>query len=283
MEPLSVFCIALDKVLIVAGPTASGKSSLALKLAHERNGVVLNGDSLQVYNGLEILTAQPSSDCGGIPHRLYGFLDLSSSCSVGMWLSLIIPEIQKVHTEGKLPIVVGGSGLYLKALMEGLPDLPPSFPEVRKKLVSQSQQELYQQLEKVDTELASRIKANDNQRTIRGLEVYYGSGKKLSEWQALPPTPHPFIFEKILLMPPKEDLEAHMKERLDEMLERGVLDEVKAALVQNPSVNAMKAIGLREFGAYLSGECSLEEAKELTLIHTRQYAKRQRTWFRHQF
>jgi len=320
---LLVSCTALaPKVVIVAGPTASGKSSLALQIARERNGIILNGDSLQVYRGIEILTAQPVSerhyvdgqpqpslrakrsnpfflflrwiaasgsrpprndDCGGIPHRLYGILDLNETCSAGKWLSLIIPEIEKAHNEGKLPIVVGGTGLYLKALMEGLYSMPPSHPDIRLKLQMRSQEDLYTELQKVDPKFASSIEPKDSQRTMRGLELFHSTGKAMSEWQSQKPPPSTFDFEKILLMPPKEELDGRIAARIDQMLEQGVLEEVKTALAQSPSPTAMKAIGLREFGAYLAGECSLEIAKELTLIHTRQYAKRQRTWFRHQF
>lgn len=242
--------------------------------------MILNGDSLQVYRGLEILTAQPHVD--GI-HRLYGFFDLTETCSVGKWLSLVLPEIQRVLDEGKLPIIVGGTGLYLKALMEGLPSLPSAHMDIRQQLEGQDQEDLYTQLQKVDPEFAAHVSRNDRQRILRGLEVFYSSGKPLSTWQTQKPMQTQFEFEKILLMPPKEELEARISVRIDQMLEQGVLDEVTAALAVGPSPTSIKAIGLREFGAYLAGECTLEKAKELTLIHTRQYAKRQRTWFRHQF
>ena len=272
----------MAKVVIVAGPTASGKSALALKIARENGGIILNGDSLQVYRGLEILTAQPK-DYKTVPHHLYGILDLDETCSAGKWLSLVLPEIRKAHSEGKLPIVVGGTGLYLKALMEGLPSMPSSSPEIRKQLQERPQEELYRELQKIDPDFASNVSVNDLQRTLRGLEVFHSSGKPLSVWQSEKPTPPHFEFEKILLMPPTEELNDRIASRIDQMLEQGVLEEVKAALAKHPSVTAMKAIGLREFGAYIAGECTLEKAKKLTLFHTRQYAKRQRTWFRHQF
>ncbi len=280
MAPSLAYCIALGKVVVVAGPTASGKSAHALKLAKERDGVILNADSLQVYRGLEILTAQPQADA---IHRLYGFLDLTETCSAGKWLDLVLPEIRRVLDEGKLPIVVGGTGLYLKVLMEGMPTMPPSNLDIRQQLENQDQEDLYIQLLYKDPNLASHINPNDRQRTLRGLEVFYSSGKPLSAWQTETPMCTPFEFEKILLMPSPAELEVHIATRIDQMLEQGVLDEVRAALAAGPSPTAMKAIGLREFGAYLAGECTLEQAKELTLIHTRQYAKRQRTWFRHQF
>ncbi len=286
MGPSSAFCIALAKVYIVAGSTASGKSALAKRLAQEKNGVILNGDSLQVYRGLEILTDQPSSeDQKELPHRLYGFLDPQKTWSAGKWLSFVLPEIEKTLKEGRTPIIVGGTGLYLKALSEGISPLPPVHSRIRKNLQTQkrSQDSLYDELQTIDPQLAARINPHDRQRTLRGLEVFYGTGKTLSYWQSQKPTPHPYEFEKILLMPPKEELELRIKKRLEDMLEKGVLEEVSRILALSPSTTAMKAIGLREFGSYLRGECSLDKAKELVLIHTRQYAKRQRTWFRHQF
>jgi tRNA dimethylallyltransferase len=284
--PSSAFCIALAKVLIVAGPTASGKSAFAKRLAQGKNGVILNGDSLQVYHGLEILTDQPSpEDQKEFPHRLYGFLDPHQTWSAGKWISLLLPEVEAILKEGRTPIVVGGTGLYLKALSEGISPLPPVDPDVRKELQAQGQTQdsLYDELQTIDPELAARIDRHDRQRTLRGLEVFHGTGKPLSFWQSQKPIQPPYEFEKILLMPQKEELERRMRTRLENMLEKGVLKEVSHVLSSSPSTTALKAIGLREFGSYLDGRCSLDEAKELILIHTRQYAKRQRTWFRHQF
>jgi tRNA dimethylallyltransferase len=284
--PSSAFCIALAKVYIVAGPTASGKSALAKKLAQEKNGVILNGDSLQVYRGLEILTDQPSpEDQKEFPHRLYGFLDPGATWSAGKWISLLLPEIEAILKGGRTPIVVGGTGLYLKTLSMGMSPLPPVDPEVRKGLQAEerSQDSLYDELQTIDPELAGRIDPHDSQRTLRGLEVFHGTGKPLSFWQSQKPIRHPYEFEKILLMPPKEEVELRVIGRLEDMLAKGVLEEVSRVLALSPSVTAMKAIGLRELGSYLNGECSLDEAKKLILFHTRQYAKRQRTWFRHQF
>jgi len=272
--------------VVVAGPTASGKSAFAYRLAQEKDGVILNGDSVQVYRGLETLTAQPSfEEQKEIPHRLYGFLDPCETFSAGKWRVLILSEIGKIHKEGRLPIIVGGTGLYLKALLEGISHMPSVDPSVRKELQNsgRSQESLCTELQKVDPELAERINPNDQQRMLRGLEVFYGTGKPLSYWQSQKPARLPYEFEKILLMPSKEELQVRIESRLNEMFEKGVLEEVTKVLSLSPSPNALKAIGLRELGSFLEGHCSLEEAKELTLIHTRQYAKRQRTWFRHQF
>ncbi len=272
----------MAKVVVVGGPTASGKSAYASQLAQTHNGVILNGDSLQVYRGLEILTAQPSSEeQHTISHHLYGILDPSESCSAGRWLSLVLMEIQAAHERGRLPIVVGGTGFYLKALLTGFSPLPPIDPEIRKAL--QSRHPSYAELEAVDPDLARRLNPHDQQRIMRGLEVFYGTGKPLSFWQSQKPPPPAYEFEKVLFMPSKEELNARIEKRLEEMLAQGVLDEIVRLRASPLSVTASKAIGLSELGLFLEGECSLEAAKTLTLFHTRQYAKRQRTWFRHQF
>ncbi len=284
MGLLSEFCTALDKVIIVAGPTASGKSAFASQLAQENKGVILNGDSLQVYCGLEILTAQPSlEDQQRIPHRLYGFLQPHEVCSAGKWLSLVVSEIEKCHKEGRLPIIVGGSGLYLKGLTEGLSPIPSLDPSLRRDFESREQTSLYTELKSIDPALTQKIKPQDRQRTLRALEVYYGTGKPLSFWYTQKPTRLPYRFEKILLNPSKEELEVRIVRRLNKMFQKEILEEVEALLALFPSFTARKAIGLQEIGSFLKGECSWDEAKALTLLHTLQYAKRQRTWFRHQF
>lgn len=281
------FSTALAKVVVIGGPTASGKSTLAYQLAQEKKGTILNGDSLQVYAGLEILTDQPTAEAQGvIPHRLYGFLDPTQPYSAGIWIPHVLKEIEESLQMGRLPIVVGGTGLYLKTLLEGIAPIPSIDPCVRQYLETRddaTQEILYHELQARDSALSARIHPHDRQRTLRGLEVFYGTGKPLSEWQLQKPTPFPYDFETIFLMPSKEQTHGKIAERIEKMLTKGVLEEIKAILPLPPSPTAMKAIGLREFGAFIKGECSLEQAKELTFFHTCQYAKRQRTWFRHQF
>jgi len=286
VAPLLAFSTALVKVYVIGGPTASGKSTLATQIAQEKKGVILNGDSLQVYAGLEILTDQPSYQTQQvIPHRLYGFLDPTQLYSAALWLSQVVQEIESALQEGLTPIVVGGTGLYLKTLLTGISSIPSIDPQIRQDLqeCQRSQQALYLELQNTDRELATRIHPHDRQRTLRGLEVFYGTGKPLSYWQKQKPTPLPYEFEPIFLMPTVEDLRPRLMERIEKMVEHGVLEEVAAILLLPPSMTAMKAIGLQEFGAFIQGVSSLERAKELTFIHTCQYAKRQRTWFRHQF
>lgn len=279
--------VHLAKVYVIGGPTASGKSILATQLAQAKKGIILNGDSLQIYAGLEILTDQPSYQTQqAIPHRLYGFLDPTQLYSAALWLSQVLQEIESSLQEGLTPIVVGGTGLYLKTLLTGISPIPSIDPQIRQYLLtrdSATQEILYRELQARDSTLAERVHPHDRQRTLRGLEVFYGTGKPLSYWQLQKPTPFPYDFETILVTPSKEQTHGKIAERIEKMLAKGVLEEVAAALPLPPSPTAMKAIGLREFGAFIKGECSLEQAKELTLIHTCQYAKRQRTWFRHQF
>lgn len=278
--------IHTQSIAIIGGPTASGKSGYAYKLAQEKGGIILNADSLQVYSGLEILTDQPTKEeQRTIPHRLYGFLDPTQSYSVGQWLFHMCQEIDRSYQAGLLPIVVGGTGLYLKALMQGMSPIPPVDPRVRQELEKGEapQEDLYHQLQAVDAPLAARIHPHDRQRTLRGLEVFHGTGKPLSGWQAEKPIPLPYKIETTLFMPSREELQNKIAARIEKLLSRGVLEEIAAVLPLPLSSTAMKAIGLREFGSFIRGECSLEQAKELTFIHTCQYAKRQRTWFRHQF
>ena len=273
----------MGKVLLIGGPTASGKSALAFKKAKNTNGVIINGDSLQLYKGFEILTAQPTpEEQSEVPHQLYGFLDPSQIFSVGKWLPLVTQEIERALREEKLPIVVGGTGLYLKTLMDGMSPIPSIPPEVRKN-IKDNQPQNFEDLKKVDPSLAARISPQDRQRTIRGLEVFYGTGKPLSFWQTLPLSPPPYTFETVIFMPSKDELEKRMASRLKAMVDHGVIEEVAHLMTLPLCLNAKKAIGFREFEAYITGDFSLEEALELTLIHTRQYAKRQLTWFRHQF
>jgi len=283
VELLSEYCIALGKVFIISGPTASGKSDFALKRALEKNGVIINADSLQVYKSLEILTAQPAPQaCLEIPHRLYGFLDPSQHFSVGKWLSLAHQEIENALENNKLPFIVGGTGLYLKTLMEGLSPIPPISPDIRK-MIKDDQTQNYEELKKVDPVLASRISPQDCQRTQRALEVFHGTEKPLSFWQQQKPCPPPYNFHVHILIPPKDELEKRMTSRLESMVKCGLVEEIKDLLTRPLSTNAKKAIGFYEFAGYVNGTCTFEEAFKLTLLHTRQYAKRQMTWFRHQF
>jgi len=278
-------------VLIVAGPTASGKSALALALAVEFDGVVINADSMQVYRELRILSARPSpKDEALAPHRLYGVLSAATRCSAGRWRDMALAEIGAAHDAGRLPVVCGGTGLYLKALAEGLSPMPDIPTEVRDRLTVRLKAEgapaLHAELAARDPFIAERLEAKDGQRILRALEILDATGRSLADWQAGPtePPPRHLQFVTIHLMPPREALYAACDERLAAMLTDGALDEVRQlnAMGLDPSLPAMKAVGVRELSNFLAEICDLQTALAAGQQATRRYAKRQMTWFRHQ-
>ena len=278
-------------VLIVAGPTASGKSGLALAIAAEFDGVVINADSMQVYRELRILTARPTAeDEARAPHRLYGVLSASEACSAGRWRAMALAEIERAHATGRLPIVCGGTGLYLKAMTQGLSPMPEPPDEVREavraRLGVEGPQALHRELSARDPEMAKRLEPADGQRIARALEVLEATGRSLADWQAAPAEGPPagLRFATILLAPPREELYARCDRRLDAMAEEGALDEVRrlTALGLAPDLPAMKALGVTEFADYLAGNRAFDEALAAAQQATRNYAKRQMTWFRNQ-
>ncbi len=280
-----------NPVLIVAGPTASGKSAMALAVAEEFDGVVINADSMQVYAELRIITARPTlRDEARAPHRLYGVLPVTDVCSAARWREMAIAEINDAHRKGRLPVVCGGTGLYLRALMQGLSPIPDIPEEIRRDVRSQQQRQgaaaQYARLLACDPETASRLAPGDKQRIARALEVFLATGRPLSAWLALPPEGPPpgCRFEFLLLMPPRDVLYAACDDRLLEMVRAGALEEVEALRQEgvDPSLPAMRALGMPAFLQHQAGELGLEEAIDLAQLTTRRYAKRQMTWFRNQ-
>jgi len=278
-------------LLIVAGPTASGKSALALAVAEEFGGTIINSDSMQVYEELRIVTARPSDEEEArVPHRLYGVLPASERCSAGRWREMAVQEIEAVWTKGGLPIVVGGTGLYIKALVDGLsemPDVPPKVREEAQALHNELGPEAFHtRLAEVDPETAKRLPPADTQRLIRAFEVFLATGKPLTHWHAQAPVSEPLSAraQTFLLAPPREDLYARCGARFDQMLEAGALEEVEALLERDldPGLPAVKALGVPELAAYLAGDISLEAAADKAKQATRNFAKRQMTWFRNQ-
>ncbi|WP_455480346.1 tRNA (adenosine(37)-N6)-dimethylallyltransferase MiaA [Bartonella sp. B12(2025)] len=277
-------------ITLIAGPTASGKSALALQMAQERNALIINADSMQVYDVLSILTARPTkTDTIIVPHYLYGYVSPTLNYSVGQWLR----DVEKLLTTftSKSLIFVGGTGLYFRALLGGISKIPHIPDAVRQKWRLRFDKEgaeiLYRQLLQVDAVLAEKISPQDGQRIIRALEVYDATDKKLSWWQKqkTPSLIASNCLEKVLLIPPRQLLYERIHKRLDSMIERGALEEVIAMkkLMLSPLLPAMKAIGIPELIAYLDGYRSFENALETVKIQTRRYAKRQMTWFRNQF
>lgn len=278
----------LSKIHIVAGPTASGKSARAIELAHQQNGVILNADATQCYADLQILSARPDAEeLAQAEHRLYGIWSGDKVASVGDWLEAITPEIEQCWEENRLPIICGGTGFYLKALMEGLSPIPDIDPKFRDKLGSDDNSTLFEKLKAVDKTAAESIGEHNRQRLIRALEVYEGTNTPMSEWQAIPKQP-PFPnveFELEIITLPRDALYARCNQRFDVMLEAGALEEVQALLKKGYAADApiMKAVGVPELSAHLRGEMDLETASDLAKQNTRRYAKRQLTWLRNQF
>jgi tRNA dimethylallyltransferase len=275
-------------VLVVAGPTASGKSALALAIAEAFGGTVVNADSMQVYRELPVLTAQPMpADRARAPHVLYGVLSASERCTVGRWREMALVEIARARASGRLPIVTGGTGLYLKALMQGLASVPDVPPQVRAETVALHEQlgaeRFHAALAQLDPAMAARLAPRDTQRVRRAYEVIVATGRSLADYQAeTAATDGAFV--TVLLMPPRASLNAACDARCQTMIEAGAVEEVRVLLSQDlpPDLPAMKALGVRELARHLRGELDLEAAVALLQRSTRQYAKRQYTWFRHQ-
>jgi tRNA dimethylallyltransferase len=275
--------------IIIAGPTASGKSVLALALADHYRGTVINADALQCYRDLRILTARPGAvEEARAPHRLYGFLDAAERGSAASWRVLALAEIAASLMEDRLPILVGGTGLYLRALREGLAELPDIPPEIREKAVA-----LYArlggagfraELARLDPVSAARFPPGDKTRLTRAYEVARATGTPIGEWQAHSAKPAPYRFATILLASPRAALYAACDARFAAMIDSGALDEAAALLARNlsPDLPAMKAVGLPELFRHLRGEIPLDVAIAAAQQATRRYAKRQMTWFRHQ-
>jgi tRNA dimethylallyltransferase len=273
------------RALLIAGPTASGKSALALDLARARRGVIINADALQVYAPLRILSARPTPEEEALaPHRLYGHVAAEQPYSVAAWLSEARREMEEAWEQGLLPIVTGGTGLYFSALERGLAPVPGIPDEVRSRW-RRFTGELHTELARRDPAMAARLPASDRQRVTRALEVVDATGRSLLDWQregqegaAL----EGVEVERIFMAVPRSDLHARAEQRFERMLAAGALEEARAMMHLDPSLPAMKAIGLPELIAHLKGELSLEEAVEKAKAATRQFIKRQHTWWRGQ-
>ena len=277
--------------LIVAGPTASGKSALAAALAERLSGSVINADSMQIYRDLPILTAQPDVAARArVPHRLYGVLDAADRCSAGRWRGLALEEMARARAGGRLPLLCGGTGLYLKALTEGIAQLPPVAAELRlaaaERLAAIGPAGLHAELSARDPRTAAKLHPRDAQRLQRAWEVLEATGRGLSDWQAASNAtgPAPWRFVWLVLLPPRDDLVASCDARFRKMVEAGALDEVRRLLARglDPRLPAMKALGVAQLGDHLAGKITLDEAVAAAQQATRRYAKRQRTWLRTQ-
>ncbi|MDX8497555.1 tRNA (adenosine(37)-N6)-dimethylallyltransferase MiaA [Mesorhizobium sp. VK4C] len=281
----------VKNAILIAGPTASGKSALAVSLAERQGGVIVNTDSMQGYSVLDVLTARPSADeMARVPHFLYGHVPPSTAYSTGAWLRDVTRLISEGILSGRPVVFVGGTGLYFRALAEGIsemPDIPPSVRERwRYELKEQGAERLHRILMREDSAVAMQLRPTDSQRIVRALEVLDASGRSILDWQAARGQP---LIDRgsarfLVIEPDRGELVARIEARFDQMLDKGALDEVRQlmALDLAPDLPAMKAIGVRELQAALAGQMSFPEAIERAKVATRQYAKRQATWFRHQ-
>jgi tRNA dimethylallyltransferase len=280
----------LPPAIVIAGPTASGKSGLALALAEEFNGVVINADAMQVYRELRILTARPGAEAEArAPHRLYGVLPAADPCSAGRWRDMAAAACWAAWAEDRRPILVGGTGLYLRALVSGLSPVPPIPEEVRAAtralFASLGNDAFHQRLAERDPEMAARLDPGNSQRLMRAWEVVTATGRSLAAWQADPPIdPLPASLFTLLVMPPRQSLYAACEQRFAAMVKQGAVDEVSnlLSLALDPSLPVMKALGVAELARHLEGRLDLRAAVSHAQQATRQYAKRQTTWFRHQ-
>jgi tRNA dimethylallyltransferase len=280
-----------NKAVLIAGPTASGKSALALQLAQKTGGVVINTDSMQVYRDLRVLTARPTpKEESAVPHRLYGYVDASVNFSAGAWVADAARVLTGARAQNRLPIFAGGSGLYFKALTRGLSAVPPIPPEIRESVRARLDRDgveaLHAELARHDAVSAERLKPRDRTRIARALEVVEATGRSLTDWhrEGLPPILPPGEFTALFLSAEREALYARIDARFDAMLMAGALEEVAVLAARNldPLLPAMKAHGVPALIRHLRGELTLEEAATIGRADTRHYAKRQFTWFRHQ-
>ena len=277
---INIDTLSPDLPILIAGPTASGKSALALQIAEAQGGRIINADALQVYDGWRVLTARPSvEEETRAPHALYGHVPFTGDYSVGDWLRDLAPFLR----EGPRPIILGGTGLYFTALTEGLADIPTIPAEIRAQADALDITVMLADLDHEDPMIAARIDRQNPMRVQRAWEVLRATGRPLSEWQADTPAPTLPLSncQPLVLDCDRDWLNTRIKRRFDLMLTAGALDEARAALPQWDSAKgAKKAIGGPELIAHLSGELSLEDARDAAIIASRQYAKRQRTWFR---
>ncbi|MBB1177549.1 tRNA (adenosine(37)-N6)-dimethylallyltransferase MiaA [Pseudomonas sp. FW305-3-2-15-E-TSA4] len=290
MPPASLDLSKPPLVTLIAGPTASGKSALALKMARETGAVIINADSQQLYADLRILTARPSpEDEAQAEHRLYGVADAAEAWSVGKWSRAALAILAELRAENRPAILVGGTGLYFTALTRGLADIPPVASAVRDQVEAdflvQGEALFRTRLAEIDPAAAQAIEAGDRQRLVRAMSVHAATGRPLRAWRAeTRPLLEPGSWTGLVIEPDRKVLYADCDRRADLMVENGALDEVRRLVARDlsPALPAMKAVGVRELAAYVSGALDREAAVAALKQATRNYAKRQLTWFRNQ-
>lgn len=277
-------------ITLLAGPTASGKSALALDIARRTGAVIINADSQQLYADLRILSARPSEEDEMLAdHRLYGVADAADAWSVGRWTRAVTPLLEQLRAEGRPVVIVGGTGLYFTALTRGIADIPDIPIRAREKADEQidflGEAEFRRRLAEVDPKAEAAIAPGDRQRLTRAWAVSETTGRALSDWQAeTRPILAPGAYDRLVIEPDRDNLYANCDRRVTLMVEGGALDEVRALVARRlkPDLPAMKAVGVRDFAAHLAGKVSLKDAMDAVRQATRNYAKRQLTWFRNQ-
>jgi tRNA dimethylallyltransferase len=278
-------------LIVIGGPTASGKSALAMHLAEALGGVLINADSMQLYRDLRILTARPDrADEARVPHRLYGILDAAAPASAGDWLELAASAIREAEAQGRVPIVVGGTGLYLHVLLHGIAPVPEIPPQVRARtralFAELGDEAFHARLARRDPKMAARLEPGDRQRLMRAHEVLDATGRSLAEWQTHAPMridlPEPRL--GFALVPPRPALHERIAARLAGMVEQGALDEVATLRARElpPALPLLRAVGVRPLLACIEGRMDRDTALRHAIVETRRYAKRQLTWLRHQ-
>ncbi len=280
----------MNKVIVVCGPTASGKTQFAHLLAKKNNGEVVNADSMQLYKSLPIITSSPSLELKNeLPYHLYNFLDINSEYCVAKYSQMAAEKIKEISTRKKLPILVGGSGMYINSLIKGFSYIPDIEPEVRAQVrrlqQSLDSNEFFELLKKTDPVIVNVLNAQDSQRVARAYEVFLQTGKSILYYQkSNTKLLEGFSFRIILLLPNRQFLYSMCNNRLEQMFKNGAVEEVKSLLNEKCNINAlaMKSLGVKEIISYLENRISKDEAMELAKTRTRQYAKRQITWFKNQ-
>jgi tRNA dimethylallyltransferase len=279
------------RAVLIAGPTASGKSALALSLAERIGGTIINADSMQVYRDLRVITARPSpEEERQVPHLLYGHVDAGEHYSTGRWIADAARSLAKIQGAGRMPIFIGGTGLYFRSLLRGLSDIPPVPADVRSRVRGEAEgvatPDLHARLSKVDPRSAAGLRPSDRQRVLRALEVFSATGRSIAEWQEKPGKPMiaPRDVAAMFLSVEREVLRKRIDDRFDAMMAQGAVEEVRQLAERNldPSLPAMKAHGVPWLIRHLRGEISREDAAAGGKADTRRYSKRQETWFRHQ-
>jgi tRNA dimethylallyltransferase len=278
---------SLPPVALIAGPTASGKSAIALALAEQADGVIINADASQVYADLSVLSARPSeTEMARAPHRLFGHIDGATPCSAAEWAAQARLEVDAAHAAGRLPVLVGGTGLYIRTLLEGIAPVPDIAPSIRAAVRALPVAQAHAALSLEDAPAAARLNPADTSRVARALEVVRSTGRTLSDWQAkrVGGIGDRIALHPLILLPPREALIERCDARFLAMIESGAIAEVEALLARqlDPALPVMRAIGVAEIGAFLVGDIDHETMIARAQLATRRYAKRQRTWFLNQ-